>query len=287
MTTIIVASAQPGVGRSLIAAAIAYRHGREGKSVTLARIVGDEGAAADAAVFAALEGVVTPGAPVQVTDIERLTGEVILEAPAGAVKALAAQLNAKVLAVATPAADATDAPPESMLGTILTSIPASDADAAAQLPGVIAVMPEDRILAAPSVADIAAALASTQLSGDGSSVIERLMIGTVSSDAAAPYFGNRERTCVVTRFDKTDIQLAALNTDLQCLVLTGGGEPSPYLLDRVAGHRPDVAVLLAQQDTVDSVRVIEPLFGKSRFAGEAKLRRAVELLDAAGLVLEI
>jgi BioD-like phosphotransacetylase family protein len=107
------------------------------------------------------------------------------------------------------------------------------------------------------------------------------MIGTIASDAASPYFANREQTCVVTRFDKTDLQLAALNTDLQCLVLTGGGEPSPYLLDRVAGHRPDVAVLLAPGTTVETVRSLEPLFGASAFSGQGKLARAVELLDAA------
>jgi BioD-like phosphotransacetylase family protein len=117
--------------------------------------------------------------------------------------------------------------------------------------------------------------------------IDRVMIGTVASDAAGPYFGNRQRTCIVTRFDKTDIQLAALNTDVECMVLTGGGEPSPYLLDRVAGHRPDVALLLTNGTTVEAVHAIEPLFGLSRFDGEAKLLRAVELLDAANAQVDL
>jgi hypothetical protein len=39
-------------------------------------------------------------------------------------------------------------------------------------------------------------------------------VGTVSSDVSAPYFGNRARTCVITRFGKTDVQLAALQTDI-------------------------------------------------------------------------
>jgi hypothetical protein len=287
MTTIIVASSEPRAGRSLIAAAVAYRLGREGKAVTLARLSGDDSAAPDAAAFAALEGIVSPGTPVDAAAAANLQGDVVvLEAPAGNATAVAKQLGAKVLVVGTPDAPSLDVEPATALGIIFTRVPASSLASVVGRPGVIGVLAEDRALAAPSVADIAAALNATHLSGDGTSLVDGVMIGTVSSDAASPYFGNRARTCVITRFDKTDIQLAALNTDLQCLVLTGGGEPSPYLLDRVVGHRPDVAVLLAQRNTVDSMRTIEPLYGTSRFEGESKLARAVQLLDAAGLVLE-
>ena len=96
----------------------------------------------------------------------------------------------------------------------------------------------------------------------------------------------RARTCVITRFDKTDIQLAALLTDLECLVITGGGEPSPYLIDRIGNGRSDVAVLLAPAGTVATMRAIEPLFGLSRFSGVGKLERAVALLDEANVPLE-
>ena len=61
MPSLLIASAEPRAGRSLIAAAIAYRLGRDGTPVTLARLDGDDSAAADAAAFAALEGIVTPG----------------------------------------------------------------------------------------------------------------------------------------------------------------------------------------------------------------------------------
>ena len=67
------------------------------------------------------------------------------------------------------------------------------------------------------------------------------------------------------------------------LVLTGGGEPSPYLMDRVVNAGEGPAVLLAPASTVESVRAIEGLYGASSFGGEAsKVARAVELLDAAG-----
>ena len=287
MTTIVVASSEPRVGRSVIAAALAYRLGRAGKLVTLARLAGDDGPAADATAFAALDSIVSPGRALSLHEAAAIAGDAIIEAPAGSVKDIVAKLGARVIVVGTARSADTDAPRDAIAGTILTRVTPADAAAVAGRAGVIAVLAEDRVLAAPSVADIAAQLHATWLAGDATGSIDRVMIGTVSSDAASPYFGNRERTCVITRFDKTDIQLAALQTDLRCLVITGGGEPSPYLIDRVESSRDDVALLLAPGTTVESMVAIEGLYATSRFDGESKLLRAVELLDAAAVPVEL
>ena len=292
MSVVVVASARGGVGRSLIAAAVASRAARGGASVTLARLAGDDGAQADARAFGSLEDVVAPTAAISVDDAKGLTGDVVvLEAPAGSVAAIAAALSAKVLVVAGADSASVDAPADSVIGTIVTNVPASAAAEIEKRGGVLAVLAvlaEDGVLAAPSAGDIASVLSARWLAGEGDvHAVERVMIGTVASDAAEPYFGQRARTCVVTRFDKTDIQLAALQTDLSCLVLTGGGEPSPYLIDRVVNAGEGPAVLLAPGSTVESVRAIEGLYGGSRFGGEAsKLGRAVELLDAAGVAAD-
>ncbi|HXK34582.1 MAG TPA: DRTGG domain-containing protein [Dehalococcoidia bacterium] len=287
MPILVVASAEPGVGRSLVAAALAYRLGREGRAVTLARLTGDAGADADATTFSRLDGIVAPVAPVEQAQVASLSGDVILEAPAGNVDGLVRALDARVLVVGGPAsAMDVGAPPGRVAGHVLTNVPLHAVPTVAQRAAVVAVLPEDRVLAAPSIADIAAALRAEWLIQQGApGGIERVMIGTVASDAASPYFGNRERTCVVTRFDKTDIQLAALLTDVECMVITGGGRPSPYLLDRVRGTRDDVAVLLAPENTVETMRVIEGLYGRSRFDGMVKLERAVALLDEAGVAV--
>jgi BioD-like phosphotransacetylase family protein len=78
------------------------------------------------------------------------------------------------------------------------------------------------------------------------------------------------------------VQLAALLTDVDLLVLTGGGDPSPYLMDRVRGTRDDISVVVAAEDTVDTMRAIEGLYGASRFDGAGKMLRAAQLLDQAG-----
>jgi hypothetical protein len=288
MAVILVASSEPRVGRSVTAAAIAYRMGRAGKPVTLARLDGGESAAPDAATFAALEGIVSPGRPVAPDALVSLPGDVIAEAPAGAVKDLATKLKARVVVVGGPRSADTDAPKDTIAATILTRVAAADLASVSARAGIAAVIAEDRVLAAPSVDDIARTLEATWLAGegDGGHSVGRVMLGTVASDAASPYFANRESTCVITRFDKTDIQLAALQTDLQCMVITGGREPSPYLLDRVRGSRDDVALLLTSGSTVESMNAIEHLYATSRFDGETKLLRAVALLDEAGVPVE-
>jgi BioD-like phosphotransacetylase family protein len=291
MGTLIVASSEARVGRSLIAAATASRLARAGRAVALARLTGDESAASDAATFATLDNILAPAAPVAAADLAPLTpahGTLVVEAPPGPVDELVARLDARVLVVGAPGSPPLTVAEAALAGTVVTRVPAPDVPLVAARSGVTLVLPEDRVLAAPSVEDIAAALDARWLvRPDVPASVARVMLGTIASDAATPYFAARERTCVVTRFDKTDVQLAALQTDVAALVLTGGRDPSPYLLDRVENGRQEVAVLLAGGSTPEAMRSIEPLYGRSRFDGAGKLERAVALLDEAGFEVAV
>ena len=271
MPIILVTSSEAKAGRSVVAAATAYRAARAGKTVTLARLDGDDAAARDASTFASLEYLASGGAPVMADDVTALSAVadvVVLEAPPGEPPTLPGDVT--TISVARFPGT----------GGVVTAVPAGDVPTTRQRSGVLAVLPEDRVLAAPSTDDIAAALKGKWLvEAETRGSIDRVMIGTVASDAASPYFGNRERKCVITRYDKTDIQLAALLTDLELLVLTGGGQPSPYLIDRVENARERIGVLLVETDTVDAMHGIESLYGMAPFDGMGKLMRAVELLD--------
>ena len=284
MSILIVASSEPGVGKSLISAALTYRMARAGGAVTLARLSGDESAARDAVVFAGLDSISSPGRPLGVEDLTAVSAvaDVVVEAPAGSVRELEQALSASVVTVGNSTSAEVDA--ATTVGAIVTRVDPVHLSAVASRQGVLAALAEDRVLAAPSVDDIAAAVHARWLAeADPRGSIDRVMIGTISSDAASPYFANRERKAVITRYDKTDVQLAALLTDVHLLVLTGGGEPSPYLLDRVQGTRDDISVIVAGDDTVDTMRIIEGLYGGSRFDGTGKMLRAAELLDRAGV----
>src|SRR5438874_8427677 len=118
MAVLIVASSQPRVGRSLVAAALAYRMARDGKAVTLARLNGDESADHDAATFGSIEHVASPSQPIDVDDVGSLARDVVLEAPAGPVKQIAPQLGARVVVVGAASSRATDAAAAAVAGTI-------------------------------------------------------------------------------------------------------------------------------------------------------------------------
>ena len=71
-----------------------------------------------------------------------------------------------------------------------------------------------------------------------------------------------------------------MSTSTACLILTGGGEPSPYVVDRVAASR-DTTLLLAPGGTVETLRDVEDTFGSSAFAGALKLDRIGTLMRDA------
>ena len=285
MAVLIVASTEPRAGRSTVAAGIAYGLARDGAPVTLARLAGDDSAGPDAAAFAELEYMPALTAPASIDELKSATGDLVVEAPAGSVAETMRALGAKAIGVGSATSPALDVPAEMLAGVVLTRVPASQLAVVRGRANVLAALPEDRVLAAPSVEDIARALDATWLhQTEETPPVDRVMLGTVASDAASPYFANRERICVITRYDKTDIQLAALLTDLSCMVITAGGEPSPYLIDRVRGRREEVALMETALSTPDAMETIEGLYGTSRFAGEGKLARIVAMLDEAGFV---
>ena len=258
-------------GASTVAAGLAHRLAAAGRTVRLERLAGDARAESDAAAFAALEFARAGGTPVEASALSAAGDEVVIaEAPAGADgAALAAELGARLVTV-------------SREGDGGASNGAIALATHARAGGPLA-LPEDRLLAAPTVGTLIAASGAQVLarSTEGDAAIcEHVVVGPIASDAGDAYFARFPRSAVVTRAEKVDVALAALRVDPECLILSGGGEPSPYLLDRVASSRR-TTLLLAPEGTVETVRDIEGSFGRSAFAGEAKAERAGELMAAA------
>ncbi|MSQ41789.1 MAG: hypothetical protein EXR65_01955 [Dehalococcoidia bacterium] len=279
MALIAVAGSEAGAGATTVAVGLAHRLAYAGRSVRLARLAGDAGAAADARAFAALEFATASGQPVAAASLGAGGGDsdttdttdttdTIVELPAGTdAPALARQLGATLVTVSRTAAGAGGAI------AILNH---------AARGGALAI-PEDRVLAAPTVGALIAASRARVLArsaaGDGE-LCEHIVIGPISEDADTPHFRRFPRKAVVTRAEKVDIALAALLTDTRCLILTGGADPSPYLLDRVASDRT-TTLLLAPGGTVETVHDIEGSFGRLPFAGEEKAERIGALMAAA------
>ncbi len=306
MITLLFLSPEPAAGKTGIIAALSLRLAYEGRRVLALRIgdPADPAAREDARTFAELpfargrggEPVTPAGATDAVEEGRRPVEILFLEADAGPVAEEAAErFDARIVLVARgnpaarmePLTAAAAALGSALRGVVLTAVPerqlteAREAAAGAGLP-LLAVLPEDRTLYAPSVAAIVDALDAEVILGepDERQAIEYILVNPVTVDAGQPYFARRRNKAVITRSDKTDLQLAALHSQTDLLILTGGVAPSPYTIDRAAGE--EVPLLLTNADTREAVRLLEDVFTRSRFAGELKLERMGELLREYG-----
>lgn len=145
---------------------------------------------------------------------------------------------------------------------------------------VFGLLPRDPTLAGISVQELLDHLGG-QLIGQRewcSRTVESLMIGAMGADASLSFFRRRANKAVITGGDRSDLQLAALETNTTALVLTGNFRPSPQVMDRAEERQ--VPLILVPDDTLTTVDRAERLFGRVRFHQEPKLRRFAELLDA-------
>jgi BioD-like phosphotransacetylase family protein len=237
--------------------------------VRLERLAGDDRATADATLFATLDFATGSGEPLAADATPSGDGVTVVEAAAGSdVAAIAQRLGGRALIVGTDAASAAAG----------VSAFTNHADEAGPL-----ALPEDRLLAAVTVGrliEASNARVLTRSTEGDASICEHIVVGPVFEDSNVPHFERFARKAVVTRSEKVDIALSALLTETPCLILTGGNDPSPYLLDRVASERV-TTLLVTPGDTVETVHAIEGTFGSTPFAGPEKIERVGELMAAA------
>lgn len=144
---------------------------------------------------------------------------------------------------------------------------------------LLGVFPRRQELQAISVGELAEVLKGEFLtfSEKRDLLIEHLIVGAMSVEQALPRIRRVAGTkAVITGGDRADIQLVALETAVQCLVLTGHLRPVPEVLRRA--EEVGVPVLLVRQNTLETVEAIERIFGKTRLGQQAKLEQFEAML---------
>jgi uncharacterized protein len=143
---------------------------------------------------------------------------------------------------------------------------------------VLGVLPKDIMLAAPTVAELASGLKAEVLCNAEhvGKLVEHMMVGAMSVEAALTYFQRKPNKAVITGGDRADIQLAALETSTRCLILTGNLYPSPAVLNRA--DEVGVPVLLADMDTMKAIEIVEGYLGRGRVQLPQKVDRFSALL---------
>jgi BioD-like phosphotransacetylase family protein len=267
-----------------------------GRRVRLARVGSSEAANSDAAAFAAFLFATSTGRPATEAPAPATDETVVYETDAGA--AFVTDPTVLVVRGSVSEEDVAGgrALGDRLAGTIATDVAPGAIDAVGRdltNGGLrpMAVIAEDRMLAAPCVADIQIALGAEILySGDNDlEVIEDILIAPVYADPARPHFRRFESKAVLAPFNKTDLHLVAIETQAACLVITGGGRPSPYVVDRAQGEA--TTVLLTRNETPQTLASLADVWMASRFAGERKAAAILEhlqrRLDLAALLRRV
>ena len=177
---------------------------------------------------------------------------------------------------------------DSMIGTVINTVPRQRMRFVQEMVKpyleergvkVFAVLPQERLLMSISVGQLADCLGATIICCPeaGEELVEYLMVGAMNVDSALTYFRRKPNKAVITGGDRSDIQLAALETSTKCLILTGNLAPSPLILGRA--EEVGVPVILTKQDTLTTVEIIEQFFGKTRLHQEKKVQRFQEMLN--------
>ena len=176
---------------------------------------------------------------------------------------------------------------QSLLGIVLNKVPKSRMEqarsgASDQLDKtgikMLGLLPEDRILLALTMGELAESIQGEMLRGaeQSAELVENLMLGAMAVDPGPDYFGRKANKAVVVRSERPDMQMAAIETSTRCLVLTGDTPLNPVVLDRA--EEKNVPIILAKDDTSGVVANIENALDKTRFNQENKLPRLEEIM---------
>jgi BioD-like phosphotransacetylase family protein len=189
-----------------------------------------------------------------------------------------------------------------LLGIVLTDIPADEWERASHVVApflesreipVFGLLPMSNLLHSVSVEQLVRRLKAEVLCCHDrlDLMVETLRIGAMNVNSALKYFSAADNMAVITGGDRTDIQLAALETATNCLILTGHLPPTPMIISRA--EELEIPVLSVDLDTLTTVEIIEQTLGHVRLYEPIKveyIKHAIaehfaldRLLDALGL----
>jgi BioD-like phosphotransacetylase family protein len=112
---------------------------------------------------------------------------------------------------------------------------------------------------------------------DPDQLVETFTVGAMTADAALSRFRRYQNKAVITGGDRTDIQLAALETSTVVLILTGNLHPSPLIIQQA--EMLDVPILLVNENTMETIDSIERAHGKTRLGQPEKLDAFMQLMS--------
>ncbi len=142
---------------------------------------------------------------------------------------------------------------------------------------IIGYIPTNKILSSVSVREIAEFLGGQIICGEEKKeeLVETFMVGAMGQEQALKFFRRKANKAVITGGDRADVQLAALETQTKCLILTGNFQPSSIILGRA--EELGVPIILVNYDTLTAVERAGEIIGHARFHEMKKVDKIIEV----------
>jgi BioD-like phosphotransacetylase family protein len=125
----------------------------------------------------------------------------------------------------------------------------------------LGVIYQRRELFSPTVRDIRRALEGQMIAGEDKMdlLIDRFLVGSMAPENALKWFRRAKDKAVITSGDRSDICLAALETDTNLLILTGGMGPDIRTLSRA--KELGIPIMMTAHDTYTTGQLVDRLVG--------------------------
>ena len=177
-----------------------------------------------------------------------------------------------------------------LLGVVINKVPESqlkrvrdEAKSRFEAAGMklLGVIPENRVLLAITVGELAESLQGKILNSAGKSaeLVENYMLGALVVDSGLDYFGRKSRKAAIIRQDRPDMQLAALETSTACLVLSGNPDKSGTVYNVLyKAESCGIPIIATGAAVNDIVTIIESTLLKTRLNQAKKLDKLAEVV---------
>ena len=118
-----------------------------------------------------------------------------------------------------------------------------------------------RELFSPNIRELLKALDGEMVVGENKLdlLVDQFMVGSMAPENALKWFRRAKDKAVITSGDRSDICLAAMETDTNLLILTGGIGPDIRTLARA--REVGVPIMMTAHDTYTTGKIVDSLIG--------------------------
>jgi hypothetical protein len=144
---------------------------------------------------------------------------------------------------------------------------------------VLGVIPRNRSLQTITAKEIADGVNGQVLAGKNNLdvTVENIVVGAMSPDSAIKVFRRKHNRAVITGGDRADLQMAALEARMRCIILSGNLYPAAPVLGRA--EELGIPVILSADDTATLIDRMEHLLKSVRVKNIQKIDLLKNMID--------